>query len=257
MDGMNTESRTTHSYDFELAALIGIHEAVLYQDIAFWCNVNVDKPECIHDGVPWMFHSVSSFMKRFPELTKDQIRRALNRLETLGLIVSGCFNKKGYDRTKWYRPVKDLQTAKADLQTANGDSADIKTASFGTDAKSICVPAQMELCSSPNHLALTPNPFGTDARPIQNKNKSIIGILEKKRQQSSSSAQLLKNSVYYSMISERTIGFDEGQLFELVSGGVSEVDIADYVYTNLIQGDVSWLQVYEVFQKRIKYEQQA
>lgn len=271
---MNTESKMTHSYDFELAALIGIHEALLYQDIAFWCGVNAEKPECNHDGFSWMFHSVTKFMARFPELTRDQIRRALQRLENLGLIASGCYNKRLRD--KWYRVAKDLQTAKCDLQTANhdsantngdsvdiigdsadiiGDSADSKSAPFGVDAKLICVPAQMNLCSTTNHLASVPKSFGVDAKPIKDINKPMTGILEKEQQQSSSSAQLLINSDHYNTISERTTGFDKGQLLDLVSEGVSEVDIATYVYMSSIQGDVSWKQVYEVFQRKVKREQ--
>lgn len=259
---MNTESNMTHSYDFELAALIGIHEALLYHDIAFWCGVNAKKPECNHDGFSWMFHSVTKFMARFPELTRDQIRRALQRLENLGLIASGCYNKRLRD--KWYRVAKDLQTAKCDLQTANhdsantngdsvdiiGDSADSKSAPFGVDAKLICVPAQINLCSTTNHLASVPKSFGVDAKPIKDINEPITGILEKEQQQSSSSAQLLINSDHYKAISERTTGFDKGQLLELVDGGVSEVNIATHVYKSSIQGDVSWQQVYEFFQRR-------
>ena len=103
---------TQHSYDFELARIIGIHEALLFQDIDYWCRENAANPKCHHDGFVWMFHSVSDFSIRYPELTQHQIRRALERLEKRGLIATGNYNVMKADRTKWYRPLVNMYDAK-------------------------------------------------------------------------------------------------------------------------------------------------
>jgi hypothetical protein len=45
---------------------------------------------------------VQAFKVLFPYATKDQVRRALESLESSGAIQTGTYNSNPYDRTKWY-----------------------------------------------------------------------------------------------------------------------------------------------------------
>ncbi len=91
-----------YTFDTEVAKLVGADAATLFQNISFWCMRNAANGQNEHDGRFWTYNSVKAFTELFPWLSVAQIRRALKRLEDAGLIVSGCFNKTGYDRTKWY-----------------------------------------------------------------------------------------------------------------------------------------------------------
>lgn len=111
-----------HSFDPRIAQLVGVNAAVLYQNIVWWTQKNAANGRHFHDGRHWTYNSIKAFDALFPYLTQKQIRTALERLESEGLIVSGTFNKAGYDRTKWYCP-----TGKIDLPCgANGSALEVE-----------------------------------------------------------------------------------------------------------------------------------
>ena len=91
-----------HSFDPDVARRVGVNAAVLYQNIVWWCARNAANGRNEHDGQFWTYNSVKAWAALFPYLTGSQIRLALEKLESHGLIVSGTFNEVGYDRTKWY-----------------------------------------------------------------------------------------------------------------------------------------------------------
>lgn len=111
-----------YTFDTEVAELVGADAAVVFQNIAFWCAKNAANGREEHEGRHWTYNSARAFAELFPWLSADQIRRCLSKLEKAGLIVSGRFNRAGYDRTKWYA-VGDagLRFVPADLaKTQNG-----------------------------------------------------------------------------------------------------------------------------------------
>lgn len=111
-----------HSFDPDIAQRVGVNAAVLYQNIVWWTQKNAANCRHFHDGRHWTYNSIKAFDALFPYLTQKQIRTALDRLEDEGLIMSGTFNKAGYDRTKWYCP-----TGQFDLpQGANGSAPEVK-----------------------------------------------------------------------------------------------------------------------------------
>lgn len=85
-------------YDTEIAAKVGKPAAAVFEYIAFWCS----KSDEVHDGRRWIFHTLNQYKEHFPDLSLSTIRRALKTLETSGLIVTSCYNKMPFDRTKWY-----------------------------------------------------------------------------------------------------------------------------------------------------------
>jgi len=101
-----------HSFDPEIAKDVGVNAAVLYQNILWWTQKNAANNKHCHDGRYWTYNSIKAFDDLFPYLTTAQIRRALEKLEAAGLILSGTFNKAAYDRTKWYCPSQQINLSK-------------------------------------------------------------------------------------------------------------------------------------------------
>ena len=95
---------SAHSFDPDIAARVGCNAAVIYQNLFYWAEKNAANDKHFYDGRWWTYNSISAFADLFPYLTGKQIRTALDKLEIDGLIVSGCYNKSAYDRTKWYSP---------------------------------------------------------------------------------------------------------------------------------------------------------
>ena len=98
---MNT-IRTSHAFNVEEAVKYGVEKAVLLQHIRFWCVQNEGKKDSLHDGRVWMYQSVEDMHKHYPYWSTHKLHRMLKSMEDEGLILSGNYNKIGYDRTKWY-----------------------------------------------------------------------------------------------------------------------------------------------------------
>ena len=110
-----------HSFDPLIAKQVGLNAATIYQNILWWAERNAANNKHSHDGYIWTYNSISAFGDLFPYLTLKQIRTALTKLEDDGLIVSGCYNKSAYDRTKWYAPTCPL--GKSDLPSGANEIA--------------------------------------------------------------------------------------------------------------------------------------
>lgn len=89
-------------FDTKIAKSVGVNAAVIYQNLYYWCEKNKANNRSIRDGKVWTYNSVKAFSELFDYLSEKQIKTALSKLESAGLIESGCFNSIGYDRTKWY-----------------------------------------------------------------------------------------------------------------------------------------------------------
>lgn len=109
---------SNHTFSPKIACAVGVNAAVIYQNILFWTEKNAANNRHLHDGSYWTYNSIAAFEKLFPYLSGKQIRTALSALESAGLIISGTFNKSGYDRTKWYCPVGQVDLT----QRANGSA---------------------------------------------------------------------------------------------------------------------------------------
>ena len=91
-----------HMFDTEIATKYGVNAAVIFQNIAFWCEHSRTNFTNYHDGLYWTYNSVKAFQEQFPYLGKSQISSALQKLVDEGLIAKGNYNKLAYDRTGWY-----------------------------------------------------------------------------------------------------------------------------------------------------------
>ena len=86
----------------ELAAEIGLNEALILHQIHYWCEKN--KGDSIHykEGRWWTFNTYKEWQEQFPFWCEKTIKTCILNLEQKGYIISGNFNKMKYDRTKWY-----------------------------------------------------------------------------------------------------------------------------------------------------------
>lgn len=147
-----------HSFDTNIAQKYGMAEAVILNHFVFWISKNKANNQNFHDGRYWTYNSIKAFSKLFPYLTENQLRRALEKLKGEGLIVTGNYNDKPYDRKLWYALTdKAMELLGVDLRSTNG---------FGKNAETICEKTEI-------HLAKNTNGFGKNAEPIADINTDI------------------------------------------------------------------------------------
>ncbi len=91
-----------HSFNVELAMKYGIEEAILIENFAFWIKKNAANGVNYVNGEYWTYNTAKALEELFPYMNLKKIQRILVRLEELKILKSDNFNKKAYDRTKWY-----------------------------------------------------------------------------------------------------------------------------------------------------------
>lgn len=82
----------------ELAIVVGLHKSMIIQQIHYW----VTKKTNIRDGKSWVYNSYKAWQEQFPFWDEKTIKNLITSLEKEGLVISGNYNKAGFDRTKWY-----------------------------------------------------------------------------------------------------------------------------------------------------------
>jgi hypothetical protein len=86
-----------------LAVAIGLNEAIMLQQVHYWLRHNDETGKSRHAGRVWMYSSVDRWaQKDFTFWCESTIKRTLNRLKQMNLLITGNYNKSGYDRTTWY-----------------------------------------------------------------------------------------------------------------------------------------------------------
>lgn len=111
-----------HMFDVEIAKQVGVIAAILFHNIAFWCQHSMANDKNWNDGRYWTFNTNKAFCEMFPYLSSKMIRTALQKLVDAGLIVTGNYNRQAYDRTMWYALTEKgnsiFQISKKDLPVA-------------------------------------------------------------------------------------------------------------------------------------------
>ena len=91
-----------HLFDVNVACQVGVVAAILFQNIAYWCQHSQANGTNYYDGMFWTYNTVKAFKAIFPYLSSKQIDTGIKKLVDAGLIVKGNYNKSSYDRTTWY-----------------------------------------------------------------------------------------------------------------------------------------------------------
>ncbi|MEC2077498.1 DnaD domain protein [Metabacillus fastidiosus] len=82
-----------------LAKKLRLNESIILQQIHYWLQVSSHT----YEGHTWMYNTYDKWAEQFPWWSKATIRRLITKMEKLGIIVTGNFNKMKMDKTKWYR----------------------------------------------------------------------------------------------------------------------------------------------------------
>lgn len=94
---------TMISFDHEIAAKYGIGEAIFIQNFSFWIKRNIANNKNYHEGYHWTYMSSQNLAEKYAGLfSLKTVQRILKNLTDSGLLITGNFNTKKYDRTKWY-----------------------------------------------------------------------------------------------------------------------------------------------------------
>jgi hypothetical protein len=103
-----------------LAIVIGLHEAMIVQQIHYWVELfrTAGRQDHYQEGHWWVWNSIRQWQEdNFPFWSRDTVRRVFIRLENPfeplngrdrrlrrpPLVITGNFNKMACDQTKWYR----------------------------------------------------------------------------------------------------------------------------------------------------------
>lgn len=86
----------------------GVDGAVMLHHIRYWVAKNEANENNYHENKYWTYNSTKAFAQLFPFWSARKVGRVLNKLEEEGAILSGNFNGKRYDRTKWFTLVNAI-----------------------------------------------------------------------------------------------------------------------------------------------------
>lgn len=84
----------------KLAAILGGSDrAIILQQLHYWLN----KSGKTIDGRRWIYNTMDEWHDQFYWIKSTRtINNHFKKLEEMGLVITGNYNKKGFDRTKWY-----------------------------------------------------------------------------------------------------------------------------------------------------------
>ena len=88
--------------DIELATKVGLHEAIILQQMHYWLELNKEKERNHIEDKYWTYNPISEWQKKFPFLSDHAVRKGLEHLRKEKLLLTGNFNKSRVDRTLWY-----------------------------------------------------------------------------------------------------------------------------------------------------------
>lgn len=94
----------------KLAVAIGLNEAIILQQVHYWTEgfKRTQDERHLQDGHWWVWNTYEGWQENFPFWSTHTVRRTVKSLRDLGLLVVGNYNRKGYDRTTWYRVDYDV-----------------------------------------------------------------------------------------------------------------------------------------------------
>lgn len=87
----------------KLAKAIGLNEAIVLNQLHYWIEKNKRKGKNHYDNSYWVYNTYDEWQQQdFEYWSVDTVKRTFTKLEKLGLVISGNYNKMPMDRTKWY-----------------------------------------------------------------------------------------------------------------------------------------------------------
>lgn len=91
-----------YQFDTDVATEHGVSEAIMINNLTFWIAKNMANERHFYDGKTWTYNSVAAFSKLFPFWSDKQVRRVIESLIERNVIMTGNYNKNGFDKTRWF-----------------------------------------------------------------------------------------------------------------------------------------------------------
>lgn len=85
-----------------IACAVGLHEAIVLNQIQYWLGMYESQGTHYYDGKYWVYNTYEEWQKQFRFWTVDGIKRIFKRLVEKKLLIVGNYNKLKFDRTNWY-----------------------------------------------------------------------------------------------------------------------------------------------------------
>lgn len=107
--------------------------AIIYQ-IDYWIDIfknnESNKPtnqrKHYKNGKWWVYNTMAEWQLQFPYVAEKTMKRTLAKLKKSGLVETGRFNQKGYDRTTWYtlnyKTIESLMQQERDKLSLSNDT---------------------------------------------------------------------------------------------------------------------------------------
>ena len=95
----------TRIFDSRMAEEIGLNESIVLNQLCYWISVNEKAGRNYRDGMYWTYNTFEQWHQQFPWWSVPTIKRIFAKLENGGFILTGRFNEKNYDQTRWYTVV--------------------------------------------------------------------------------------------------------------------------------------------------------
>ena len=128
---MNADKSKVLVLNLELLEVLGqgkINEALVLQQIDYWCSINKNKNENYIDGKCWMFSSVKKMLERdFPLcFSLDTLKRTLNYLEEENFLITKK-HKNGKLYRVNYKKISLKNNLKSDKNITKNEDGNKKT----------------------------------------------------------------------------------------------------------------------------------
>ncbi|HEX2866132.1 MAG TPA: hypothetical protein VHO03_03770 [Ignavibacteriales bacterium] len=207
---MDMQFNNNHSFNINLAVKVGIEKALLLGRVLYFAEHNQKTGKCLRDGRYWMYDTSKNLVEIYPYLKSSSIRRYMAELESDGWLLSGNYNSRAYDKTKWYTPgdrfwewlkneslAQNEQGLKSDAQNEQGPD-DLFAESVdeaGSIAENIGNPAEIAIIKS--------SEMGTTERMV---NEALSLLTDAQNEQGSKSLAQNEQSIAQN---ERSIAQNE------------------------------------------------
>lgn len=85
-----------------VAKVLGIHAGHIIYQMHYWICQKEEKGENYHDGYYWVYNSYPKWKEQLDWVSERTLQREIRKLENIGVLISGNYNKLAIDKTKWY-----------------------------------------------------------------------------------------------------------------------------------------------------------
>lgn len=151
----------------KLAKCLGLKEAVVFQQIHYWLELNKRTKNNFKENKYWTYNSIKAWHENeFDFLSLRTVERTLQKLEKDGLLESKTFNKMAGDKTKWYTINYDKLLEVCNKSLSEKEILSIKRKEAGRKGAEVKA-TKKELSNPIQPIWQDGDPYNQLGRPIQ------------------------------------------------------------------------------------------